>query len=66
MATTALDVVLKEIENRRDIVAHALIDGSATDYAAYKQMCGEIRGLSLAHTYVTDLVRKIESGDDDE
>lgn len=60
----ALDAVIKEIEDRRDAVAHALIDGSAADYSEYKSMCGEIRGLSLAHSYVTDLVRKLERDDE--
>lgn len=64
MATTALDVVLKEINERKDMIARALIDGSANDFAAYQSMCGEIRGLSLAHSYITDLVRKMERDDE--
>lgn len=64
MATTALDVVLKEIETRRESIAIAVVDGSAADYAEYKSMCGEIRGLSLAHSYITDLVRKLERDDE--
>lgn len=64
MATTALDVVLREIETRRDSIAIALVDGGASDFAEYKSMCGEIRGLSLAHSYVTDLVRKLERDDE--
>lgn len=65
MATTAFDVVMKEIEEHRESIARALIDGAATDYAAYKSMCGEIRGLSLAHSFMTDLVRKMERDDDE-
>lgn len=64
MATTALDVVLKEIDDRREVVARALIDGSAADFSEYKSMCGEIRGLSLAHSYITDLVRRMERDDE--
>lgn len=64
MATTAFDVVLKEIEDKREIIGRAVIDGAARDYAEYKSMTGEIRGLSLAHSYITDLVRRMETEDE--
>lgn len=64
MATTAFSVVLKEIEERRDGIAQALISGSAKDFAEYKSMCGEIRGLSTVHVFITDLVRQMEFSDD--
>ena len=62
--TTAFDVVLKEIEDKRDGIARALIDGAARDYPEYKSMTGEIRGLSLAHSFITDLVRRMERDDE--
>lgn len=64
MATTAFDVVLKEIEERRESIGRAVIDGAARDFAEYKSMCGEIRGLSQAHVYITDLVRRMENEDE--
>lgn len=65
MATTAFSVVLKEIEGRRDSIAEALISGSAKDFNEYKYMTGEIRGLSLAHSFINDLVRKMEQSEDE-
>lgn len=62
---TAIDVVLKNIEEKRESIAAALVEGSAADFTEYKFMCGEIRGLSLAHSYLTDLVRKMEQDDDE-
>lgn len=59
------EIILKEIEERREYVAKALIEGSAKEYSEYRSMCGEIRGLSLAHQTVTDLVRKLEKSDDE-
>jgi len=59
------EIILKEIEERREYVAKALIEGSAEEYSEYRSMCGEIRGLSLAHQTVTDLVRKLEKDDDE-
>lgn len=65
MATTAFSVVLKEIEDRQHTLVGALSSGAAKDFAEYKHMCGEIRGLSFAHSYVTDLVRRLEQNDDE-
>ena len=59
--TTAFDVVIKEIEERRESIAQALISGSAKDYAEYKFMTGEVQGLSRVHAFITDLVRKMEN-----
>lgn len=64
MATTAFDVVIKEIEEKRESIGRAVIDGAARDYAEYRSMCGEIRGLSLAHAYVADMAQKLERSDD--
>ena len=61
---TALNVVVKELEERRESIARVLVDGAARDYAEYKSLCGEIRGLSQAHMYVTDLVRRMEQDDE--
>lgn len=61
---TALDVVINDIEERRESIARALCDGAAKDFAEYKFMCGEIRGLSSTHALITDLVRKMEQDDE--
>jgi hypothetical protein len=58
------ELILKELEERREYIAKAMIEGSAKDYSEYRSMCGEIRGLSLAHQTVTDLVQKLEKEDD--
>ena len=65
MAATVFSVVIKEIEEKQKYLADALASGAAKDYAEYKFMCGEIRGLSFAHSYVNDLVRKMEQDDDE-
>ncbi len=65
MATTAFTVVIKELEERRESIAAALVSGSAKDFAEYKFMTGEVQGLSRAHAFITDLVRKMERDDDE-
>ena len=62
--TTAFDVVIKEIEERRESIAQALISGSAKDYSEYKDLCGEIRGLSRVHSFIVDLVKRMEQNED--
>jgi hypothetical protein len=65
MAATAFSVVIKSIEEHREAIAHALVDGAARDYSEYKSMCGEIRGLSVAHSFINDLVRRMEREEDE-
>ena len=65
MATTVFSVVLKEIEEKQRYLADALASGAAKDFAEYKFMCGEIRGLSFAQSYINDLVRRMEQNEDD-
>lgn len=60
----AFQLILKEIEERREMLAKALMEGAAKDYSEYKFMTGEIRGLSHVHFYVTDLVRRMENDDE--
>ena len=64
MSTTAISVVIRELNLRRESISKALADGSARDYAEYKSMAGEIQGLSLAHSLLTDLVRQMEYDDE--
>lgn len=58
--TTVFEVVLKEIADRKETLAQAITSGVAKDYAEYKHLTGEFRGLSLAQGYITDLVRQME------
>jgi hypothetical protein len=44
----------------------AIADGNAADFPSYKQMCGEIKGLLFARSYIKDLQERITNNDDDE
>ncbi len=65
MATTVFSVVLKEIEEKQRSLIDALGSSAAKDFAEYKFMCGEIRGLSFAQSYINDLVRRMEQNQDE-
>ena len=64
--TNAFTLVLKEIEQKREDLAKVLVDGRAADFAEYKSLCGEIRGLSQAYLYVSEMVNRLEREDFDE
>ena len=62
---TPMHVIVNDLEERVRLLREAISTGAAKDYAEYKSMCGEIRGLSHAHIYLNDLVRRIENGQDE-
>lgn len=56
-----VDELDKEVRAKRDWIG----SGQATDFAEYKMMCGEIRGLLLARQEIVDLKKKMEHSDDE-
>lgn len=44
----------------------AMADGNANDFAEYKKMCGEIKGLLTARSFIQDLHERLKQNDDDE
>lgn len=62
--TGATELLTKELSRRKEILVQALVEGAAKDYADYRGMCGEIRGLSQAHAFTTDLLRRMETDDE--
>lgn len=59
-----LEVLLKQYKEKRNQVAEAISSGSAKDYAEYRALCGEVRGLLTAELYLTDLAKNLENSDD--
>lgn len=59
-----LHSVIKELKDRKNSLLVAIADGAAKDYAEYKNIAGEIRGLSFAVALLEDLVRQMESSDE--
>jgi hypothetical protein len=60
-----LEYLNKQFTERQTSLADALAEGAAKSYEEYKQLVGEIRGLSFAQLCVNDLVRKLENDDDE-
>jgi hypothetical protein len=59
-----LALLASQLVERQKQLADALVNGAAKTYEDYKQLVGEIRGLSFAQLSVSDLVRKLEDNDD--
>lgn len=60
-----IEYLKKQFTERQTSLADALAEGAAKSFEEYKQLVGEIRGLSFAQLCVSDLVRKLENDDDE-
>ena len=58
------EIVLKELNGRVESLSQTLLMGNVKDYAEYRYMVGELRGLSLAVNTVKDLAANIRDSDD--
>ena len=56
--------VAKEIDKMRADNIAFLGAGRAINFDEYRNVCGIIRGLSLAESIINDLVQKLERSDD--
>lgn len=65
MEYKALHSLLNKIDSRVSEINASLGDGAAKDYAEYRHSCGVVRGLLTARSEITDLVRIMESDDDE-
>ena len=61
----ALEIIKASINDKQTQLSYALATASAKDYAEYRAICGEIRGLSIAEGYLLDLAKQMEQNDDD-
>jgi hypothetical protein len=59
-----LEVLLKQYKDKRSQIADAVSSGAAKDYAEYRALCGEIRGLLTAESYLLDLAKNLENAND--
>jgi hypothetical protein len=59
-----LEVLLRQCRDKRNQIAEAVSSGAAKDYAEYRALCGEVRGLLTAESYLLDLAKNLENSDD--
>jgi hypothetical protein len=65
MATSALDVLVMNLDDKIQQLQDYTASGRATSFEEYKGTCGEIRGLLIARGYVLDLKQRMENSDDE-
>jgi hypothetical protein len=59
-----LEVLLKQYRDKRNQITDAISSAAVKDYAEYRALCGEIRGLLTAESYILDLAKNLENNDD--
>lgn len=60
-----LEIIKQKINEKQAQMSYAISSGAAKDFAEYRAMCGEVRGLSLAEGYILDLANQMERNDDE-
>lgn len=65
MSNTVMDLLQRKLKEQEDSHVQALAGGAVADYAAYRELCGVIRGLQTAQREIADLVRKLKDDDED-
>ena len=66
MTETVFSVLKKKVDEDIEMLTVALASGQAENYAEYRYMCGQIRGLMTAHVHHDTLLRSQMEDDDDE
>jgi len=65
MAKTVFDVLTDKLTDHKRSSEDFIRSGAAKDYAAYKEVCGAIRGLDTALREISDLSRNDMEDEDD-
>lgn len=60
MEIQILEHLSSKLEERRAELIDFLGRGNASTYDAYKEVCGQIRGLQTAQLEIADLVRRMK------
>lgn len=58
------DYLMDKIADQHKLIEQTLSNGSAKDYAEYRQLCGQLRGLEFVENLLTDLAKRREDADD--
>ena len=66
MVDKYLKLLSSKIDDKVSQLQMSIADGKAEDYAEYRRMCGEVKGLLTARLYIIDLQERVTHNDDDE
>jgi hypothetical protein len=65
MLEKGLNHLLRQIDEKVEILQESLGKGNAIDFADYQKKCGEIQGLLTARLNILDLRKNLEHSDDE-
>jgi len=54
-----LKLLASKIDDRVSQLQMSIADGKAEDFAEYRKMCGEVKGLLTARLYIIDLQERV-------
>jgi len=54
----------REIEDQLASIRAMLVEGGAADYAQYRELCGQIRGIQICMAEVKRITRRLNSDSD--
>jgi len=54
-----------KLEDQKRMLATALAQGAAKDFADYQHLCGRLRGLADAQIELNDLAQTLKENDED-
>jgi hypothetical protein len=60
-----LKLLSSKIDDKVSQLQMSIADGKAEDYAEYKKMCGEVKGLLTARLFIIDLQERLTNDDDE-
>lgn len=59
-----LEYLLKEFQERMQMLTEAVARGNCKDIEEYRFVCGQLRGLEAACAIVKDLEQRLENSDE--
>ena len=65
MVEKYLKHLIQKVDDKVSQLQISMADGKAEDYAEYKKMCGEVKGLLTARLFITDLQERVTDDDDE-
>ena len=66
MEQNVMDLLTKQLNEDREMLVAAIAGGKVADFAEYKELCGQIRGISRAQIRVAEMVSRLRAGDQDD
>jgi len=60
-----LKLLSSKIDDKVSQLQISMADGKAEDFAEYKKMCGEVKGLLTARLFIIDLQERVTNDDDE-